>query len=321
MAEKQFLVDIGLEYGSGLTSFGDHVGDLIRLDVNEIMRTDFQFDVESLYHDANKGIVDIMNMPVTSASPVTTEHGYAIKLDDTELLRMSGESDGAGGIQEAEIRASVDFYLTSVPLQSTQATKILSLENNQVSYRTPSDILGDIGLGSFTEGYIPFGDTDGTLTEDSGLFWDNTGKSFEVGGDIEITDATKAFMFDGQQFGRLALGTDAVYTNTYVGGGAGSGTGRQSAFGYRAGYANSGANQSAFGYIAGRSNTGDYQSAFGSYAGYLNSGIYQSAFGYYSGYQNSGTYQSVFGYYAGRGNTGDYQSAFGYTAGYQNSGA
>jgi hypothetical protein len=81
------------------------------------------------------------------------------------------------------------------------------------------------------------------------------------------------------------------------------------------------ASGSAFGYSAGYENSGAHQSAFGYYAGYLNSGAHQSAFGYYAGRQNSGDHQSAFGYSAGRLNSGAHQSAFGYFAGYENSGA
>jgi len=46
-------------------------------------------------------------------------------------------------------------------------------------------------------------------------------------------------------------------------------------------------------------------SAFGYSAGYENSGDRQSAFGYYAGYENSGAYQVALGSEAGRGNTRD----------------
>jgi len=175
---------------------------------------------------------------------------------------------------------------------------------------------------------------EGNLTVGSNnLFVDNVSGNVGIGtttptqkldvvGNININSSTSAYMYDGSVALKLAKGTDAVYTNTFVGVNAGNSSAtRQTASGYQAGYQNTGAYQTASGYQAGYQNTGAYQTAIGMYAGYLNSGIRQVAIGYLAGYLNSGAGQTVSGYHAGFQNSGAGQTALSYYAGYQNSGA
>ncbi len=47
--------------------------------------------------DTNAGIVTWIDLPVTSASATGTVHSYTAKLDDSDLLTVYGQSNGAGG--------------------------------------------------------------------------------------------------------------------------------------------------------------------------------------------------------------------------------
>jgi len=144
-------------------------------------------------------------------------------------------------------------------------------------------------------------------------------QKLDVAGNIQINEGS-AYMQDGQQVVKIAKGTETFYANTYVGALAGSGTEKQTAIGYEAGYSNSGTQQTAIGYEAGYSNSGDYQTVTGYSAGYENTGDYQTATGYYAGRSNSGAKQTAMGYLVGLSNKGDYQTAIGYYAGRSNSG-
>ena len=129
-----------------------------------------------------------------------------------------------------------------------------------------------------------------------GIGTDSPTHKLDVAGNININSSTSAYMYDGSVALKLAKGTDAVYTNTFVGEFAGNSSAeKQTALGYYAGYLNSGAGQTASGYYAGYQNTGAYQTASGYQAGYRNSGAYQTASGYFALIYNDGDYNTAFG--------------------------
>ena len=212
---------------------------------------------------------------------------------DAQLFTMYS----SGGVQANKIP---DFS------EDTASTKIMTLSN--------TGIFGWIAKDNL----LPSGTLHQTLRHDGEKYVSTSGLLSD-GTNVEIGEAG-AYRQDGEQVIRIEKGTETFHANTYAGRAAGSGTQHQSAFGYSAGFSNTGDRQSAFGSMAGRDNTGAKQSSFGYNAGYLNTGANQSAFGYLAGRDNSGDNQSAFGFYAGYQNAGDHQSAFGYNAGYLNEG-
>jgi len=261
-----------------------------------------------------------------------TEIDQLLIWNENTLVWEVGESGSTVELLTSEVDtlASVTARGASTAVASTFSTSITtpsiiggSEVGSNITYKSTTGVGTVAGIA-----HQWLGGTDGatviaTMLNNGyvGIGTDSPTHKLDVAGNININSSTSAYMYDGSVALKLAKGTDAVYTNTFVGEFAGNSSAeKQTALGYYAGYLNSGAGQTASGYYAGYQNTGAYQTASGYYAGYRNSGAYQTASGYQAGYQNTGAYQTASGLYAGRLNLGACQTASGSLAGYQNFG-
>jgi len=75
-----------------------------------------------LSFDTNAGVVNWVNLPVTSAASAGTIQSYSASIGDTNVLTVYGESDGAGGTQNRRvgIGTTSPYALLSLATTTTQ---------------------------------------------------------------------------------------------------------------------------------------------------------------------------------------------------------
>ena len=101
------------------TDFAGNASNVIRYSADNTIQFGAPVEISSLYHVANAGFHDIVNIPVTSESASGTVHGVGITVDDTRILEASGISDGAGGLSSSKIIVNGKVGIgTNTPLTS-----------------------------------------------------------------------------------------------------------------------------------------------------------------------------------------------------------
>lgn len=174
----------------------DGGGDKIQFD-DDIDLTGF-----SLIYDDNAGAQELVDMAIGGGSPVGTEHSYDFRLDDTVLLEVYAESDGAGGIQNAQ----VDLPGADLDLNNNNITDVaqvdgggddviftdnIDINNNTLTSGSLNDELLFDSAGSFelrvnesggtlhTLSFSDDGDLTGTLAVSSGVDFDMAGGNID----------------------------------------------------------------------------------------------------------------------------------------------
>lgn len=99
-----------LPNGTGITKIGDALSTALSLSDNDDMFVTGGLEVgESLFTGGmtfatNRGDVPVWNFDVTSAAPAGSAQGYPLQVDGQFILYPYAESDGAGSIQNKEVR-------------------------------------------------------------------------------------------------------------------------------------------------------------------------------------------------------------------------
>lgn len=114
---------------------------LIKLSKDNIIEFGSTVGINSFFHVLNAGVNDIVNIPISNASPAATEHGVGITIAGTRLLKVGACSDGAGGLACSRLYINSD---TNIPLTKYQ----------YYAASETADTIGDERIYVSTAGYF-----------------------------------------------------------------------------------------------------------------------------------------------------------------------
>lgn len=91
--------------------YAGNLANLFKISKDNILTFAQKVGINSLFHVLNSGFNDIANIPISSASASGTEHGFGFRVGNNRILKITGVSDGAGGLQDTlvTIDAMVQF--------------------------------------------------------------------------------------------------------------------------------------------------------------------------------------------------------------------
>ena len=255
-------------------------------------------------------------------------------------------------IDVAGTTKTTSLIISTATAQSTTATQYLSLDaaDSTVKYRTPAQVLSDIGAqatltnpvtGTGTATRVAFWSSASAISSSSALYWDDTnsrlgintttptgklsivGVGTTTGVNIAVQNSALTTIFGILDSGVIELRTSGVATSLAIGIGAGGLTGANSTFVGR----NSGGSTTSlssdntfFGHNSGAATTGSaLRNVFvGGGTGAANtSGSSNSYFGYQSGLSNTASsFNSGVGAFSiGSASSGSNNSGVGYSSG------
>lgn len=123
---------------------------------------------------ADAGAVTIVNMPITAAA-INTEESYSFQIDSTTVLKVYGESTGAGGLQNARVAVS-----TLTPRHTLDVNGSLRYDAAQfydefwtlTSAWTTRTTTGSVALQAASNGRVRL-TTGATTTNEESLDWND----------------------------------------------------------------------------------------------------------------------------------------------------
>lgn len=100
------------------TSFDSegNTANLFKISTDGLMTFGQRVAISSLYHTINAGFNDIVNIPLNSSSPSGTEHGVGFNIGRNRILKISGVSDGAGGLSDTLVTIDAMAQFTDRPV-------------------------------------------------------------------------------------------------------------------------------------------------------------------------------------------------------------
>ena len=208
----------GLDVGSGGLTYDYSSGETTISSLN----------LGAMNFSTDAGIVTWIDMPVTSASAISTVESYSALLDGTAVFTVYGESDGAGGVQNLRFGIGTSTPYATLSVAGDAVIDGLIRTSYIVSTSTAtSTFAGGIGGSSLVAGTYFYGSSSATSTFTGGIATNL----------LNVTGSATSSFTNGIN---LAGGCFAVNGTCVTGsGGSGSGTVNTGTAGYLAYYPSS----------------------------------------------------------------------------------
>ncbi len=87
---------------------------MFKVNVNDTIELGTTMSINSFEFETDSGLVTFADMPVTSSASIGTDEGYYFKLDGNNILGVTAESDGVGGIQNEQVIVNSDLNVTGI---------------------------------------------------------------------------------------------------------------------------------------------------------------------------------------------------------------
>ena len=126
---------------------------MFKINTSDEIDVGAQLNIGPISFIEDAGVVTAMDMPVSSASPDGLEMSYTFKIDGTNVLKIYGESDGAGGADELRV---VTANLKVNGAFGNTAQQTITLGNGAITFAVTSNVVTVTGDGG--------GNTIGTIT-------------------------------------------------------------------------------------------------------------------------------------------------------------
>ena len=114
--------------------YAGNIVNLFKLSKDNIIEFAQRVGISKLFHVANQGVSDIVDIPVNALSPDNTEHGVGISVGGKRILKVSALSDGAGSVDNLlvtlETGTKIKIGAASYALPETDGTNGQVLTTN-----------------------------------------------------------------------------------------------------------------------------------------------------------------------------------------------
>ena len=78
--------------------YAGNIVNLLKISKDNVIEFAQKVGISKLFHVANQGVSDIVDIPVNALSPDNTEHGVSVSVGGKRILKISALSDGAGSV-------------------------------------------------------------------------------------------------------------------------------------------------------------------------------------------------------------------------------
>ncbi|MEN6291845.1 MAG: tail fiber domain-containing protein [Methanobacterium sp.] len=100
---------LGHDYAGNLTN-------IFKISKDNLTEFAHQVAIDKLYHVLNAGFGDVARIPISAMSPYGAEHGFGFSIGNNRILKISGISDGVGGLQDTLVTIDAMLKITDKPV-------------------------------------------------------------------------------------------------------------------------------------------------------------------------------------------------------------